>query len=170
MFRLRRRLLAVPFTVTILGHARALFAAGARSKNASTDPLASLGAFLDTLLPADESPSATQLGVEEHIRAQGARDASFGRLLEHGCRWLDEQAQRDGAVSFNGANESLRIVIVSRAAEARPRTAPRLFFEYLQSDAFHYYYADPASHTGLGFSGPPQPAGYAHFDRPMGDA
>uniref|UniRef100_UPI003F695613 hypothetical protein n=1 Tax=Methylophaga sp. TaxID=2024840 RepID=UPI003F695613 len=43
---------------------------------------------------------------------------------------------------------------------------PQLFFERIKSDAFIFYYANPASWYGLGLSSPPQPVGYPNHDQP----
>ncbi len=39
------------------------------------------------------------------------------------------------------------------------------FFTQVREDAFSFYYANPSSWKGLGFDRPPQPLGYADYDR-----
>src|SRR5580692_8624420 len=57
------------------------------------DPLAALGPWLDTLIPADETPGATALGIREAILDQARGQTGAVAFLQAGCGWLDAEAQ-----------------------------------------------------------------------------
>ena len=62
-----------------------------------------LGAWLDTLIPADETPSATQLGVDKLLITSARADGDYLALLTFGRIWLDLEAHQHGApVSLPG--------------------------------------------------------------------
>ena len=124
-----------------------------------------LGAWLDTLIPADETPSATQLGVDKMLLAAASADGDYLSLLNFGRIWLDLQARQHGASGFAALDADAREAVAARAAGARPGSAQRRFFEVTRQDAFTYYYQQPGSWPGLGYSGPPQPLGYPDYTR-----
>jgi hypothetical protein len=132
--------------------------AGAEASAPSpADPLSPLGAWLDTLLPADgASPAASALGCEAALRERAAREPGYLRLLEAGCAWLDAQA----GGRFAALDEAAREAIGARAAAAPARSLPETFFRLTRRDAFEFYYAQPRSWSALGFAGPPQPDGF----------
>ena len=123
----RRRFLARSLAAGLLLKARSVFGATMVPSRVRRDPLKSLPALLDTLLPADESPSASELGVHRHIIA-AARSSRSRHLLRAGCAWLDREARKSGAVDFAGIDQSARDAIVDHAAAARRRSLPRVFF------------------------------------------
>lgn len=125
-----------------------------------------LAAYFDTLIPADETPSATQLGVTAQVLVQASRDASYQSLLERGCAWLNAQARQHGAEHFPALAADQREQVVHLAASAASRSVPRTFFERTRRDAFFYYYAHPQSWRGLGYHGPPQPLGFMDYSAP----
>ena len=106
----------------------------------SLAPLQSLPAFLDTLLPEDQSPSATQMGVDCRLLAltTGRRER---RLLLKGCLWLDRRAMDRYGRTFMALDDSGREAIVAEAATAGPGSLPRAFFTVFRAEAFHLYYA-----------------------------
>ena len=123
-------------------------------------------AFLNTLIPADETPAASDLGIDHAIRADAARQPGLHRLIAAGCRWLDGQATRQGVSGFALLPMSDREAIVAVAARARPGSVPRAFFDVVRDRAMTAYYARPESWGPLGLAGPPQPNGYPDFDKP----
>ena len=127
--------------------------------------LSALGPFLDTLIPADTTPSATQLGIHTRLLASAAAGAD-AELLATGCGWLDAQARFLGKSGFAALGETEREAIVARAAAAPPGALPNVFFQRVRSDSMRHYYSMPASWAGLGFDGPPQPRGFPGHDRP----
>lgn len=132
--------------------------------------LKALGPFLDTLLPEDSTPSATQLGTHSALMEQAHQRRDVARLLELGCGWLDTEARERGATDFAELDEAGREAIVTVAERSPSYSVARAFFNFTQSEAFRYYYAQPAAWSGLGFSGPPQPMGFLDFAKPPADA
>jgi hypothetical protein len=130
------------------------------------DPLAALGPWLDTLIPADVTPSATALGVGEALIAQARLDQGAMPLLAAGCQWLEAQAQQRGAADFASVPETAREEIARRAAAAAPGTPQRSFFDNTWRLGVFHYYARPEVWASLGYAGPPQPKGFPDADRP----
>jgi hypothetical protein len=125
--------------------------------------LHTLQAYCDTLIPADETPSATQVGVHTQVVAQAAKNELYQGLLLRGCAWLDEQARQHGVAHFASLDAAPRDQIVHLAAQAPRRSLPRVFFERTRQDAFFYYYAHPQSWRGLGYQRTPQPLGFMDY-------
>jgi hypothetical protein len=140
--------------------ARALSAVGAAG-----DPLAALGPWLDTLIPADESPAATALGVPDALVAQARKEKGALAFLEAGCRWLDSEAQRRGAANFAALAEPARDEIARATTVAAAGTAQRQFFDFTFRNATSHYYAHPVVWRTLGYNGPPQPHGFPNADQ-----
>lgn len=125
---------------------------------------ATLAAWLDTLIPADETPSATQLGIDRMMLAVARKDPDYRIVLDFGCSWLDQQARAQGAVDFAALDTTGREAIAARAAAAGE--APEYyFFVSTRDEAFGFYYRQPESWPGLGYRGPPQPLGYMNYVR-----
>jgi hypothetical protein len=125
--------------------------------------LQTLQAYFDTLIPADETPSATQVGVHTQVVTRASIHEPYQSLLIKGCTWLDEQAHQHGAKQFAALDADQREQVVDLAARAASRSVPRTFFERTRKDAFIYYYAHPQSWRGLGYHGPPQPLGFMDY-------
>jgi hypothetical protein len=126
-----------------------------------------LKAYLDILIPADETPSASQLGVDREVLTKGHNNADYQRLLIFATSWLDEQARQRGKRDFVSLDLSARESIVARAAEADNESLENLFFEITRTDAFLHYYARPESWHGIAdYRGPPQPVGFMDYYLP----
>ena len=130
--------------------------------------LRSLGAFLDTLLPADITPGASQLEVDKSIITQARANMRLQRLLTLGCAWLDTQAKERGAEDFAALAQPNRDAIVSAAETSPAQSLPRVFFEQIRGMAFYHYYARPETWPGMAYAGPPQPRGFLDFTQPPG--
>ena len=130
------------------------------------NPLSALAPFLDTLLPADTTPSASQLEVDKALVALAKRDPSLDQLLTLGCTWLDSEAKQLGSKNFSTLGESLRERVVAQAEGSPPGGLPATFFQVVLTLAYRYYYARRESWIGLGFSGPPQPVGFPDHTQP----
>ncbi len=130
--------------------------------------LRALGAFLDTLLPPDLTPSATQLDVDKVIIARARANKPLQRLITLGCAWLDKQAKEQGTEGFTGLAQPGRDAIVSAAEKSPVGSLPRVFFEQIRSLAFYEYYARPETWPGMAYAGPPQPRGFPDFAQPPG--
>lgn len=125
---------------------------------------ATLRAYVEVLIPADETPSGTALGVDKQLRvvAKGQRD--YERLLDLGLAWLNRQARSNYGRNFPELDESGREAVVARAAAADYMTLPRVFFERTRADAFFHYYGRPESWRGMRhYRGPPQPLGFMDY-------
>lgn len=125
-----------------------------------------LRGFLDTLLPADGTASATELGVDRLLLEQAADDPALARLIALGCDWLDQAARRHGKPDFPSLSEPRREALLAEAEQATIGSVPGAFFHTLRHHAFGHYYADPRTWTALGYTGPPQPIGFPDFAEP----
>lgn len=125
--------------------------------------IGTLEAFLDTLIPADSTPGALELGVAGKILVTAREDAGYRRLIRKGCGWLDGKARGRKADSFFSLDGQGREILVAEAAEHAQGSLPRIFFERMRNDAFSHFYAHPASWKGLRYKGPPQPDGYPDY-------
>ena len=128
---------------------------------------ATLQAWLDILIPADEAPSASQLGVDRALLEKAESDAEYREVLVRGVAWLDRQARGRGGSDFLSLDEADSLAITSRAASAGTDTLEGIFFTITRADATLEYYARPEGWSGLpGYHGPPQPLGYMDHHRP----
>jgi hypothetical protein len=125
-----------------------------------------LGAWLDTLIPADATPAATQLGVDRQLREKAQQDPEYAQMLKFGQHWLDAQARKRGAANFPALDEAGREAVTARAESLGDDKAEHIFFLKTRQDAFAYYYVQPESWAGLAYRGPPQPLGFMDYDQP----
>jgi Gluconate 2-dehydrogenase subunit 3 len=129
------------------------------------DSLRALGPFLDTLLPEDETPGATQLGVDRLIVESMRERSQLARVIALCCAWLDQQARERGAAEFAQLDEAARISIITAAEQSAPSSLPHVFFAATRQLAFHEYYAQPAAWRGMPDAHTPQPEGFSGHDR-----
>ena len=126
-----------------------------------------LEAFLDTLIPADEtSPSASEVGIDRKFLMIARQNANGRKLLNAGLTWLNEQAKKAGARNFAALTGAQRERIVRRAEQAEQGTVPHLFFTASQNGVFFHYYAEPESWPAIHYDGPPQPLGFLDYSEP----
>jgi hypothetical protein len=127
-----------------------------------------LGAYVDILIPADETPSGTALGVDRQLLLAAKASRENQRLLDLGLAWLNDQARASFGGDFPALDEGEQQTIVGQAATADYGTLPRVFFERTRADAFSHYYRRPESWRGIvGYRGPPQPLGFMdYYTRP----
>jgi hypothetical protein len=137
----------------------------AASPEQSPRRLQSLRAFLDTLIPADSTPSASQLGLEQELLRHAQSIDNYPRLLELGCEWLDDTSLGMYGGAFHRLAPSQMIEVVTLAQSSPADAIARKFFERVRLDLMGLYYAAPASWKGLGVSAP-QPQGHLDFARP----
>jgi hypothetical protein len=138
-----------------------VFAAGFPNLSARVLPT-----FLDTLIPADESPSATDLQVDKKLLEKIAQDPAYKKLVDYECLWLEQKANSQYQRSFWQLDTQQRDAIVTLLASKRPSSIAYQIFFRVQRDVFAFYYSDQASWHGLTLRQPPQPEGYADYDRP----
>lgn len=137
------------------------------SSPAPTRERETLAAFVDTLIPADETPAAGELGVTGELIAAAEDSRRLRKLIEKGCAWLDREARRQGASAFGGLAETQREGIARKAEGGDGGLAVALFFDRIRSEAFARYYAHPRIWADLGYTGPPQPAGFMRYTEPL---
>jgi hypothetical protein len=126
--------------------------------------LEALVPYLDTLLPEDGAPSASQLSLHEHLVDHALDVPNYVELLSLGCRWLDGQA--GPGANFAALGEAARVRLINLMEHSTPGTIERQFFERTLADAMQFYYAHPRTWKVLGFAGPPQPVGFPDYRQP----
>lgn len=156
----------------VIGSALACVLSGVAPSRAASGPSlalaeATLRAYVDVLLPADETPSGTALGVDVRLLAVAKQREDYRRLLDWGLDWLNGQARAHYRRDFPELGEAEREAVVRRAAAGGYGTPARVFFERTRADAFTHYYARPESWRGIvQYRGPPQPLGFADYAEP----
>lgn len=117
----------------------------------------SLGAVLDTLLPADAlSPAATALGVDREVEDSILGNPTMARFFEAALGWLD---QLDGA-PFRDLPEARRVEILAALAEADFNQIPGRFYHLMRALAIEFYFTHPEAFAGYPLEPAPQPMGY----------
>lgn len=125
-----------------------------------------LTAFIDTLIPADETPAASELGLEARLVKHAGKIENYKPLLDMGCKWLDVQARALRNVDFTQLAQDDRDHIVAMAEASPAGSIPRQLFDHVKQDLFGFYYSHPSIWPSLGFNGPPQPSGYLDYTAP----
>lgn len=134
----------------------------------TTSQLGALVSFIDTLIPSDETPSASQLGLDKVLLNHAQTIQNYTALLILGCQWLDTQAVAMANMPFRLLHEEQRVRIVALSEASQSGTIARQFFDHVRADLFSFYYADPAIWPSLGLYGAPQPHGYLTYVSPPG--
>ncbi|MEN8259968.1 MAG: gluconate 2-dehydrogenase subunit 3 family protein [Pseudomonadota bacterium] len=154
---------------TVLGALAPFFPAptDAARKNRGPNIATTLSAYLDTLIPRDNSPGALDTGGLEHMLASAEADLKLKVLIQHGTAWLDEHAREAHHKPFSKLDPSAREMIVEAAAQAaKNNSVPRAFFEETRRVAMRHFYAHPSAWPALNYQGPPQPAGFPDYTQP----
>jgi hypothetical protein len=126
-----------------------------------------LRAYVDVLIPADETPGASALGVDKQLLVMAKGQWTYQRLLDLGLDWLNSQARARYGRNFTELDERNREAVVGQAAAAGYNTLPRVFFERTRADAFFHYYGRPEGWRGIAqYRGPPQPLGFLDYTQP----
>ncbi len=119
--------------------------------------LQSLGAVLDTLLPADDwSPSASELGLDDEMRELIAGNENLNRLFLVALEWLDGVASRP----FRELDQNRQTEILTAMAASDYNQIPGRFFHIVRALAVELYFARPEAIAGYPLNAAPQPAGY----------
>ena len=161
----RRRFLRLLVTLSAVIPAKVLLAVPA-GKPTRQISIRALLPYLDTLIPEDQSPSATQLGVERSLIAAARANPRFARLIALGCEWLDKQGHELGFEDFASLATEQREAVVAAAEQSPAGSLPRTFFSSTHKMVFRHYYAHPKSWRSLGYAGPPQPFGFLDYAQP----
>ncbi len=136
------------------------------STNYKTQEERTLSVLLNTLIPSDETPGATELGVDKDIRTKMEKEPSYKKLVREGCNWLNNRAVERGSESFVALNETQRNYFVTLASSGKNNSLERVFFSNIRNDAFFYYYSHPTTWSALRYPGPPQPWGFKDYVNP----
>lgn len=120
-------------------------------------------AFIDVLIPADETPSASQLGLDKQLIQHAQSVENYMALLALGCQWLDSRAQAKHGLAFSHLAEAQRLPIIVMAETSPPGSIPKQLFEHVRADLFNFYYSHPTILPSLGLHGAPQPFGYLDY-------
>ena len=124
---------------------------------------ATLLALIDTLIPADETPSASQLGLDRRLIHHAQSIENYTALLALGCQWLDGRAQAHHNIAFHQITDIERQAVVALAETSPAGSIPRQFFDHVRADLFTFYYSHPDIWPNLGLQGAPQPYGYPDY-------
>jgi hypothetical protein len=120
-----------------------------------------LKALLDEIIPADETPSATQLNVHNDILSYGAGIANYHLMLVEGTSWLNHYSKQViGGDSFERISKVKRIEVLNFAFASQLGSLPRVFVERIRTDAFRLYYQKQESYSSILSMRPIQPFGY----------
>ncbi len=143
----------------ILGSAKYSFA----KERVNSNTMTTFRHFLDTLIPEDVSPSATQVNLDADLLEHAKTIQNYEKLIFLGCNWLDLQSDAFYKKKFIELSLTQKDKILEFASKNRSDSIPAQFFNRVRRDAFTFYYAKPPSWTGLRFSEPPQPHGYLDY-------
>lgn len=166
----RRAILKILITATfVLAQAKMTLAAlinvlPKEQKQLQENP--TLRALIETLIPADDTPSALEAGVLEKIINKAHINPKYETMLSKGYQWLDIQAREKGSSSFANLTENDRDSVLARAASGKRNTPEYLFFAIMRYEAFYFYYAEPSTWKTLNYPGPPQPKGFRDYTQP----
>lgn len=125
-----------------------------------------LAAYLDTLIPGDETPGALQTGGLDHMLAKSKSDLKLKILLHHGTGWLEKQAENAHQKQYSRLNPSAREAIVETAARMPKNSVARIFFDETRRIALRHFYTQPSTWKALNYPGPPQPRGFTDYTHP----
>lgn len=118
---------------------------------------ATLAAFLDVLLPADDlSPSASALGVHDGIAAFAPDVEGLASFVGGGTVWLNQAA----AAPFLDLPPEAREALVTWMAGSDQSAPPFVFYSTVRRLAVEFYYAHPDAIAGYPLDVAPQPAGF----------
>jgi hypothetical protein len=120
------------------------------------DSKSTLAALVDTLLPADDTPGAIELGVADAVFEALQADPHQTDLARAGLKWFDRAADQPFAqLPLPARNE-----ILAGAAGADRTKVERAFVDQLRHLTLGFYLSHPQCLKGLAYAGPPLPAGY----------
>jgi len=106
-----------------------------------------LRAAMDSIVPADDFPSASQAGVDEYFRRQFAGDLqALLPLYKSALAALDDEARGAGSAGFVEASAMEQDAVLEKIERGDVRTvwpeASAVFFQRLVNHVMEGYYAD----------------------------
>ena len=129
-------------------------------------PGETLHQYFQTLIPADETPGAIELGIPQKIIQHASLNPRYQRLLVFAEEWLDNEARTMSDTIFSKLELTLREKIVTTMEHADITSIERFFFNRSRRDAMTLYYSDPRIRQTFAYARPPQPLGFKDFDKP----
>jgi len=122
-------------------------------------------AFIDTLIPEDSSPSASQLNMDRKLIAHAGNIKNYLKLIQLGCQWLDAQSKASYGKTFMSLKSTQKEAVVQLAENNPTESVSKMFFDRVRADLFRFYYSDPSTWEELGFTRAPQPIGYPEYTK-----
>lgn len=121
--------------------------------------------FLDTLIPADLTPSASQLNVDEDIVDYLHDNPRYKNIVMFGCVWLNKKANELFSTDFYNLSLEEKTQVVEILEAMKENQTAQFFFNHIKDKSFEFYYSKPQSWVGLGIQHPPQPMGYSDYNQ-----
>lgn len=110
--------------------------------------VATLRAAVDRIVPADDYPSASELGVIGFLTNLMAVE-NLEAIYTGGLDGLDQEAAAVGSSDFAGLTSQAQDALLQKVERGETKTgwtvAPEEFFELLARQTVEGYYADPAN-------------------------
>ena len=126
---------------------------------------ATFSALIDVLLPGDETPSGSDLGVDRKVLEYGRTVSNYSKLIQLGCYWLNLKSKALYKAKFIQLSDAQQIKVVTLLESSPQGNIEQQFFERVLSDAFRFYYSEPASWSLFALNGSPQPMGYPDYSQ-----
>lgn len=120
-------------------------------------------AYVDALIPADETPGALELGVHLRFQEQVKDMWYYEEIIREGAAWLDKQAQTRWSRRFHELDGMRRDELVYSLEKSDRRSIHHKFFRRTRKDVFRLYYSDSRGWPGISYAGPPQPIGFPDY-------
>lgn len=124
-----------------------------------------LSRLCDLLVPADETPGALDLGVDQALLHKAAGDRPLARSLSRTCRWFDDESIAAHGVPFLELAEARQLALMERMAGLDPQSWHGGMFWTLRGAVMELHYSQPQSWPGVRFEGPPQPEGHMDYSQ-----
>lgn len=129
-----------------------------------------LDAFVEELIPSDDTPGAAEAQTAAAVRRVLARQPALAQLAEQGLRALDRASARLAGQSFATLVPAQRQQLLALLARGSPPPGwssadppPEVFWTMLRGLALALFYGSPLGHQITGFPGPAvDRGGYRH--------
>jgi len=124
-----------------------------------------IAAVADVMVPGDQLPSASALGIVGHVLDRVLTKPEIRILIQKGVDFLNAEAARQGARDFAELDDVRRAAAVD-AAFASNDHALQQFVLALRFHLGTAYYSQAAIKASFAYTGPPQPDGFPDFQDP----
>ena len=120
----------------------------------------SIAAIADVMFPGDGLASAAALGLHHLVLAMPDLQAQ----IANGVVWLDKRAASQGGSNFLALDEAGKLAALD-SAFASHDDGIQSFVLTLRYHLGTAYYSAPAIKSAFAYTGPPQPEGFADFQK-----